>query len=171
MTSPRNRVEDSTLGQIRQVAEAIGYLTFHVYDSRRCPAGFPDLWILGFGKLVVLEIKAGKNTTTEAQDKWLTELRAAGVDARVYHVTEWRGRNLVDELTTAAKRWRNTGANRTKPDLNIDAIRLRLGRYNGAPNSVKAIALAADVPALLEHITWLTAQLEAVKHIAAGVPA
>lgn len=167
----RNRVEETVLGQIRQTAETIGYLTFHVYDSRRCPPGFPDLWILGFGKLIVLELKAGRNTTTADQDKWLTELRAAGIDARVYHVTEWRGRQLVTELNDSARLWRRSGAARTQPTVNIDAIRLRLGRYNGSPNTVKAAALAADVPALLDHITWLTAQLEAVKHIAAGVPA
>lgn len=166
-----NRVEDRTLGEIRQVAETIGYLTFHVYDSRRCPPGFPDLWILGFGKLIVLELKAGRNTTTKDQDKWLAELRAAGVDARVYHVTEWRGRKLVHELNDAAHLWRRSGAARTQPTVNLDAVRLRLDRYNDNSTSVKAVALAADVPALLDHIAWLTAQLEAVKHIAAGVPA
>lgn len=168
---PRARVEDTTLGEIRQVAEAIGYLTFHVYDSRRCPPGFPDLWILGFGKLLVLELKAGRNTTTPSQDRWLTGLRAAGVDARVYHVSEWKGRGLATELIEAKARWKRQGATRNQPDINLDAIRLRLGRYNGAPNTIKAIALADDVPALLDHISWLTAQLEAVKHIAAGVPA
>lgn len=167
----RNRAEDTILGQIRQASELIGYLTFHVHDSRRCPPGFPDLWILGFGKLIVLELKAGRNTTTKDQDRWLAELRAAGVDARVYHVAEWRGRKLVDELNDAARHWKCSGAARTQPTVNLDAIRLRLGRYNGAPDSVKAAALAADVPALLNHITWLAAQLEAVKHIAAGVPA
>src|SRR5512136_295471 len=117
----RNRVEDDTLGEIRQVAETIGYLTFHVYDSRRCPPGFPDLWILGFGKLIVLELKAGRNTTSKDQDRWLAELRAAGVDARVYHVTEWRSRKLADELREAARRWRRPGTPRTQPNINIDA--------------------------------------------------
>lgn len=166
----RARAEDATLGQIRQVAESIGYLTFHVYDSRRCPPGFPDLWICGFGKLLVLELKAGRNTTTKEQERWLHELHSAGVEARVYHISEWKNRGLATELLEASQRWKRGKASRARPDTNLDAIRLRLGRYNGDPNAVKAAALAADVPALLSHIDWLTAQLQAAKHIAAGVP-
>ena len=102
----RKREEDDTLGQMRQVFEAMGFLTYHTYDSRRCPPGFPDLWVIGFGKLLVLELKAGRNTTTTEQDRWLAELRAAGIDARVYHVSQWPSRNIVKELQAVKDTWR-----------------------------------------------------------------
>lgn len=102
----RNRTEDSVLGQMRQVFEAMGFLTYHTYDSRRCPPGFPDLWVLGFGKLLVLELKAGRNTTTTEQGRWLTELRTSGIDARVYHVSQWPSRDIVKELQAVKNAWR-----------------------------------------------------------------
>lgn len=165
---PRKRVEDATLDQIIQVAKTIGYLTFHVYDSRRSSAGFPDLWICGFGILIVLELKTGRNTTTPEQDAWLAELRTAGVDARIYHTDQWKDRCIVDELISAARRWKTTRRDRTRPDISLGAIQIRLSRYSEAPNDVKASALAADVPVLLKHIEWLNGELQATKRIAAG---
>lgn len=101
----RKREETEVQNQIIQVAKTLGYLTYHTYDSRRCEPGFPDLWILGFGKLIVLELKVGKNIPTSEQAKWLEELQAAGVDARLYHVDTWKrgNRSIVTELTTAKR--------------------------------------------------------------------
>jgi hypothetical protein len=116
VTRTRRRTEEADIqGQIVKVAEALGYLTWHDYDSRRNAPGFPDLWILGYGRLLVLELKAGRNTTTAEQSKWLAELCAAGVDARLYHVSEWRGRKLADELTATARAWRRGERGRTTP--------------------------------------------------------
>lgn len=166
---PSRRIEDTTLEGIIQAAEVIGYLTFHVYDSRRCSAGFPDLWICGFGILIVLELKAGRNTTTPEQDKWLTELRTAGVDTRIYHTDQWRSREIVDELLSATRQWKTARRDRTRPDISLDAIRLRLSRYDDAPSGLKASMLAADVPALLRHIEWLNSELQTIKRLMAGV--
>jgi len=109
----RRREETDMQDGIRQAAEALGYLTYHTYDSRRCTPGFPDLWILGFGKLIVPELKAGKNKTTEAQDRWISELRAAGVDARVYHADQWRKRDLVYELVRIKREYIRENNSRT----------------------------------------------------------
>lgn len=64
-------------------------------------AGFPDLVLLRGGQLLIRELKAGRNTTSEAQDEWLAAFRAAGIDADVWHADELQGR-VMDELRRAA---------------------------------------------------------------------
>ena len=104
----RRRDEIKGMNQISQVAKTLGYLTYHVHDSRRSEPGFPDLWILGFGILIVLETKAGNNTVTVEQQRWLEELRNASVDAREYNVDRWKqgDRSIVDELMAAKREYR-----------------------------------------------------------------
>ncbi|WP_082839255.1 hypothetical protein [Gemmata sp. SH-PL17] len=57
--------------KVTALATAEGWEWFHVYDSRLCPAGFPDLVVIRTGVLVVAELKVGRNKTTADQEKWL----------------------------------------------------------------------------------------------------
>jgi hypothetical protein len=88
---------------IIDTAKMLGYLTHHEYDSRRSTAGFPDLWIVGYGKLLVLENKTDTGRVSDDQRIWLRELTAAGVDARVYRLRDWQSGELVRELQTIKK--------------------------------------------------------------------
>lgn len=105
---PRSRDEIEVQNQIIAVVKTLGYLTYHTHDSRRSEKGFPDLCIVGFGKLMFIEFKAGKNTVTKEQQQWLDEFQIAGVDARLYHVDTWKNgnRELVDELILAKRQYR-----------------------------------------------------------------
>lgn len=45
-------------------------------------AGFPDLLVIYRGKVIAIELKAGKNKPTEAQLDWLLLLNAIGITAQ-----------------------------------------------------------------------------------------
>ena len=60
---------------IRQAASLFGYRTYHTYDSRRSPCGFPDLVIVGHGQLIMWELKNETGRLTEAQEGWIDDLR------------------------------------------------------------------------------------------------
>ena len=61
---------------IQQAAHLYGYLTYHTYDSKRSEPGFPDLVIVGHGKLFMWELKSQDGVLTTAQIRWLDALRS-----------------------------------------------------------------------------------------------
>lgn len=66
-------------------------LCYHTKDSRRSEPGFPDLVLGRFrdGRLLVAELKVGKNTATPEQEAWLAMFRAAGVEAHLWRPEDW----------------------------------------------------------------------------------
>ena len=44
---------------------------FHDHDSRRNPAGLPDLIMVKDGRLIFAELKTEKSKLSDAQNKWL----------------------------------------------------------------------------------------------------
>jgi len=65
---------------IREAAELGGWLYYHTHDSRRSPAGFPDVVLVHPTRheLVFLELKRSTGVATGAQIAWIEALRAAG---------------------------------------------------------------------------------------------
>ena len=61
--------------QVVQLATTLGYLVYHTYDSRRSQAGFPDLVLVGRGRVVFVELKTAKGRVSPAQKIWLSKLR------------------------------------------------------------------------------------------------
>lgn len=45
--------------------------------------GFPDLWLVREGELVVLEVKSATGSVKKEQKAWIADLAAAGIVARV----------------------------------------------------------------------------------------
>ena len=62
-------------------------------------AGYPDLTIVGYGRLIVVELKRKPNKPSADQLAWLDAFRSAGVDARLTYVPEELDELLV-ELTS-----------------------------------------------------------------------
>lgn len=89
--------EKDFLADVIGLAKRNGYLHYHTLDSRKCAAGFPDLVIVGKGKLIFAELKVGTNETSAAQDTWLDELRLAGVKAVVWRPEHWP--SIVEALS------------------------------------------------------------------------
>lgn len=163
MTTRRNEEADIQSAIVAD-AQMLGYLVYHTYDSRRCVPGFPDLVIVGYGHLIVLEIKTDRGRVSEAQRQWMTQLSAAGVDVRLYRTSEWRTLDLHHELV-ALRRLARSRRPVVEEPLNLAAVELRYERYQRMPHAAKAIALVDDVPALLRRIGELEERLKCVEWV------
>lgn len=104
----KRETEKSFMGAVTRFAQLHGWLVFHVYDSRRCVPGYPDLTLAKGERLIFAELKVGKNKVTAEQAQWIIALTKTG--AEVY---EWR-----PELWEAIERILATGeteSGRTRP--------------------------------------------------------
>jgi hypothetical protein len=85
--------EDDLTGQILDLAAGFGWtLTYHVPDSRRVNAGFPD-WVLahpGHERVIYAELKTEIGRVSPEQRRWLDVLTASGHEVHV-----WRPRDLL----------------------------------------------------------------------------
>lgn len=75
---------------VMEVAKAAGWLIYHVPDSRRAPAGFPDLVLLRPPELLFIELKRmGKGGTLKPlQQEWINGLQRCGQEAMVWRASE-----------------------------------------------------------------------------------
>lgn len=60
--------------KITDRAEALGWMVYHTYDSRRSNAGFPDLVLARDGVVVFIEVKSAKGRISEDQARWAKAL-------------------------------------------------------------------------------------------------
>ena len=74
---------------IRELARYLQLLCYHTFDSRRSEPGWPDLVIVGPSGCLFRELKSERGRLTEAQTIWLSSLRTAGLDAAIWHPTDW----------------------------------------------------------------------------------
>ena len=54
------------------------------FDSRRNASGWPDLFLSRPPRIVVAELKVGRNTTTAEQREWLQRFADCGLEAVVF---------------------------------------------------------------------------------------
>jgi len=57
---------------------------YHTHDSRHSPAGFPDLLLLKDQRMIVAELKAGKNNLSAEQYFWLLAFTKITEDVYVW---------------------------------------------------------------------------------------
>lgn len=69
-------------------AKRAGWLVYHTHDSRRSPAGFPDL-VLVREQVVYAELKTMRGELRTAQRVWIARLRAAGAEVHVWRPNQW----------------------------------------------------------------------------------
>jgi hypothetical protein len=85
---------------VADTAAAHRWLRYHTHDSRHSPSGFPDEVLLRPPRLVVAELKVGRNKPAPEQLRWLeawAKLRDSGdTSIEVYVWTE-------DDLDSIAK--------------------------------------------------------------------
>lgn len=76
--------------QVIDLAQIAGWLHYHTYDSRRSPAGYPDLSLVRNGRLIYAELKSESGSPSDEQQKWLDELdRVPGVEVYVWRPSDW----------------------------------------------------------------------------------
>ena len=79
--------EDRLLRNVTDLAESLGWRTYHTWRSTHSAAGFPDLTMVRAGRLIFAELKSdrvGAKATTD-QLAWLHDLdECAGVEAYLW---------------------------------------------------------------------------------------
>ena len=77
--------------QVRDAAVLHGWKVHCVYDSRRSPEGWPDLFMVRVdwnspekGRLLAAELKSERGKVTTQQEEWLSWLEESGVEVYVW---------------------------------------------------------------------------------------
>lgn len=101
------------------MAERLGWLVYHTYDSRKSEAGYPDLHLVhaATGRSMFRELKTMKGRVTPDQRKWLAALTAAGDDAGVWRPDDFVNDRIRAELTPPARTPATARPASTLPDL------------------------------------------------------
>jgi hypothetical protein len=87
------RHEKDFTQMVMREAAARGALSYHTHDSRRSPAGFPDLVVVNprlWQGTVYMELKMPGNYPTKVQREWLTALVDAGERVYVFRPDDWK---------------------------------------------------------------------------------
>lgn len=71
------------------LAHLTGWLLYHTHDSRRSPAGFPDLVLVRALRVVYAELKTARGRVTPDQKVWLHALQQAGQEVHVWRPGDW----------------------------------------------------------------------------------
>lgn len=89
--------------QIIDLAERMGWKYYHVYDSRKSVAGFPDLVLVHPKQRRVLwrELKSETGTTTAEQKVWLATLEVVGEDVGLWRPRDWFAGTIEKELRSS----------------------------------------------------------------------
>lgn len=64
-------------------------LWYHVTDSRKDKAGFPDLVIVGKTGVAFAELKSTSGKVSTAQMDWNQRLQLAGAEAYIWRPEDW----------------------------------------------------------------------------------
>lgn len=77
--------------QVLELARLYGWRWYHTHDSRRSPAGFPDLVLVHPRRMVVLfvELKTDRGRLRSEQFNWICDLRCAGAEAVTWRPKFW----------------------------------------------------------------------------------
>lgn len=76
--------------RITDFCDVLRLMWYHVPDSRRSNAGFPDLVIVGPRGMLYAELKAQNGRVTKDQHRWLDGLENAGAEVHVWRPSQWR---------------------------------------------------------------------------------
>lgn len=93
MTKSGRQSEADFQSQVMELARTMGWVVYHVPDSRRVTArGMPDLTMIHERqrRLLFAELKTEKGKATEEQLLWLRVLGTAGVEAHLWRPSDLR---------------------------------------------------------------------------------
>lgn len=102
-TLPPKMTEKQFRQMIYDAARLLSYRVYFTWTSIHSPAGFPDLVLCkprstGDGRVIFAELKTDKGKVTPAQQAWIDDLAAAGMEAVV-----WRPADIDAILATLAQ--------------------------------------------------------------------
>lgn len=75
---------------ILELAQLTGWRWYAVPDSRRCPAGWPDLVLVKGDRIIFAELKTDKGKLRRTQEDWLDALsQVREVTVRIWRPGDW----------------------------------------------------------------------------------
>jgi hypothetical protein len=90
-TLHRSQLEKAFMGQVLELADLHGWLSYHSYDSRRSTPGFPDLVMVRNKTLIFAELKTAKGKPSKEQTKWLEALsQVETVSSHIWKPSNWQ---------------------------------------------------------------------------------
>jgi hypothetical protein len=92
--------------QVIRLAETFGWSWYHTHDSRRSPAGFPDLVLARDGWLIFAELKRQGQSPTKKQQEWLSALGAVNRRTGWVTVAVWHPQDLPRIQTMLRSGWK-----------------------------------------------------------------
>ena len=99
--------ERELLAAVVEVARLLGYLVHHTRPAMtgrgwRTPlqgqAGFPDVVIVGRGRVLFRELKVDRNKLTPGQEAWIAALEEAGADVGLWTDADWQAGRVEEAL-------------------------------------------------------------------------
>jgi len=76
-------------------AELMGWRVYHVHDSRKSRAGFPDLVMVRRPRVIFAELKSERGRASEDQLAWLDALDQCGQEVYQWRPSQW---NIVERI-------------------------------------------------------------------------
>ena len=71
------------------LAELTGWLFHYVPDSRMCPPGYPDLFLVRGKRMLFRELKTGTGKLRPKQEQFINAIKEAGGDVKVWRPCDW----------------------------------------------------------------------------------
>jgi VRR-NUC domain len=81
--------EKQFMAAVVEMAQMLGWLSYHTHDSRRSEAGFPDIVCVRRDRVLFIELKTEKGRLSEEQERWLSALGLAGADVHCWRPSDW----------------------------------------------------------------------------------
>lgn len=81
--------EDEFQESVLKLARLQGWSWYHVPDSRKCPAGWPDLALWRPPQFLLVELKREGGRLSPIQRQTIEQLRECGLEVRVWRPAMW----------------------------------------------------------------------------------
>ena len=102
------QVSESQLQRdVLQLAGQLGYLAYHVYDSRKSgpDKGFPDLILARDGRVIAVELKTERGRVSRDQARWIWALGALDtIEIFVWRPRDWSSGRIERVLIGSEQR-------------------------------------------------------------------
>jgi hypothetical protein len=89
MTQTKGMTEAELQRSIMQAARGLGFRVFHHLYAVGSERGYPDLTIVGHGRLFFWELKGPKPKVYPEQVAWIEALQQTGADARIIYPEDY----------------------------------------------------------------------------------
>lgn len=74
---------------IVELATRLGWMWYHVPDSRRCPPGWPDLALWRPPQFLLVELKREGGRLSPVQRQTIEQLRECGLEVCIWRPAMW----------------------------------------------------------------------------------